>query len=105
MADAQTAQQVISDTEGVRECQFIGQHDGTAEFCVEQNSGEDIRLALTQALANNSIAIAYLRSANLTLEEIFIKLTNTDAAAVNVAEEAVVPENISEEAENNESNI
>ena len=105
MADAQTAQQVISDTEGVRECQFIGQHDGTAEFCVEQNSGEDIRLALTQALANNSIAIAYLRSANLTLEEMFIKLTNTDAAAVNVAEEAVVPENISEEAENNESNI
>ena len=50
-----------------------------AEFLIERAPQSDVSIKITEAFGKNGIAIAEFRSALLTLEEIFIKLTNNEA--------------------------
>ncbi|MBE7055667.1 MAG: ATP-binding cassette domain-containing protein [Ruminococcaceae bacterium] len=88
LASCNRTKSVIERVDGVIDVKRSGpSRDDVTEFIVEQAPGSDIRLALTKTLADENIAIASLRSATLTLEEIFIKLTSQDIAAPAETEE------------------
>ena len=86
MGNGQTAFEVLKSIPEVKECNVLKQDKEISEFIIEQMQGTDIRVSLTQELAKNDLAIASLRSASLTLEEIFIKLTNADSAGIDERE-------------------
>lgn len=61
--------------------------NGYPEYIIEQKDGADIRSELFSKLAKAEIPVAEFKSASLSLEEIFIKLTasdNTDETEENV---------------------
>ena len=114
----------VSDiSEEISELINESKEEKIASFTVEQIPGSDIRETLTKAFSEAGMAIAQLRSARLSLEEIFIKLTNTsvseeteavteeaieETVTEEVIEETVTEEVIEEtieEASENESNI
>lgn len=97
MGDAQKAMSVLNAIDGVINVCLTGEKEEATEFIIEQRAGEDIRPLLTKALAQANLSVAQLRPASLTLEEIFIKLTNE--AAVEITEEATddVAEEITDE--------
>ena len=86
IGDSQTAYNVLSSMPNVRRCDISKKEDNVTEFVVEQLSDADILASLTSEMAKNNLAIASLRSVNPTLEEVFIKLTNTDALPLNGGE-------------------
>ena len=98
MGNGEVAYNVIKSLPEAKQCDVVKMGKKISEFIVEQMPDTDIRTGLTSALAQNDISIAYLRSASLTLEEIFIKLTNTDAIE-DIAQES------SEEVTPDDSNI
>ena len=104
IGNGEVAYNVVRSIEGVKECSIVKQSKNISEFIVEQLPDNDIRQALTSALASNSLSIAYLRSASLTLEEIFIRLTNNDPTLIPETVETEENE-IREEAVENDSNI
>jgi ABC-2 type transport system ATP-binding protein len=55
--------------------------NGLASFTVQSEVGADIREALAQAVVNGGFGLMELRPAHLSLEEIFLQLTTTDAPA------------------------
>lgn len=79
IGNGEIAYNLLKELPQTRQCNVVRMGKTTSEFIVEQMPGTDIRTSLTAALAKNDIAIAHLRSASLTLEEIFIKLTNVEA--------------------------
>lgn len=107
IGNGEVAYNVVRSVEGVKECSIVKQSKNISEFIVEQLPETDIRQSLTSVLAENSLSIAYLRSASLTLEEIFIRLTNNDPTLNPEIEETEENEEneISEEVEENGSNI
>ena len=92
IGNSQVALDVLKGIECIREVETIGQYKGEAEFVIEQYPESNVREVLTEVLAKNGLAIASLRPASLTLEEIFIKLT----ASVAKEEIADADEEISE---------
>ena len=56
--------------------------NGHPEFIIEQKDGSDIRAELFEKLTKAQVGVAEFRSANLTLEEIFIKLTAGDVISL-----------------------
>lgn len=104
IGNGEVAYNVVRSVEGVKECSIVKQSKNISEFIVEQLPETDIRQSLTSVLAENSLSIAYLRSASLTLEEIFIRLTNNDPT-LNPEIEETEENEISEEVEENGSNI
>lgn len=105
IGDAQKAKDAIFAVSGVVDAQIVSESDNAAEFIVEQEEGNDIRAELTKKLAGADIAIAQLRGASLTLEEIFIKLTNSVAVEYeetdeeNFASEEIIEEENTEASE------
>jgi gliding motility-associated transport system ATP-binding protein len=59
--------------------------NGLATFTVQSEVGADIREALARAVVNGGFGLMELRPAHLSLEEIFLQLTTTDAPAEEVA--------------------
>jgi hypothetical protein len=55
-----------------------------ASFTVQSEVGADIREALAKAVVNGGFGLMELRPAHLSLEEIFLQLTTTDAPAEEV---------------------
>lgn len=78
IGNGQIAYEVLKSIPEVKQCKVSKQDKNISEFIIEQMPETDIRVSLTKALSENDLAIASLRSASLTLEEIFIKLTNAD---------------------------
>jgi hypothetical protein len=62
-----------------------GKVGGPATFTVQSEVGADIREALACAVVQNGFGLMELRPAHLSLEEIFLQLTTTDAPAVEAA--------------------
>lgn len=104
LGNAERALDTLSGLSEIKDCGVAKMGKHTSEFIIEQLPDTDIRPALTKALAQNDIAIAYLRSASLTLEEIFIKLTNSDSV-INTEIEDITENENSEEAQSDDSNI
>ena len=59
--------------------------NGLASFTVQSEVGADIRESLAKAIVNGGFGLMELRPAHLSLEEIFLQLTTTDAPADGVA--------------------
>jgi ABC-2 type transport system ATP-binding protein len=55
--------------------------NGMASFTVQSEVGADIREALARAVVSGGFGLMELRPAHLSLEEIFLQLTTTDAPA------------------------
>ena len=87
IGNGEEAYSIIKSLPETSQCSVVKMGKQISEFTVEQLPGTDIRASLSKELAKKDIAVAYLRSATLTLEEIFIKLTSTDAAMAEEDEE------------------
>ncbi len=61
--------------EGVEVCKQVNEHDGVIEYRIESAEGVDVRRELFHAMAEIDCPILELRSAELSLEDIFLKLT------------------------------
>ena len=77
----------------------IGENE--AEFLIERTPQSNISMKITEAFGKNGIGITEIKSALLTLEEIFIKLTNNEAYEETDEEET---KELQEETEN-DSNL
>lgn len=74
--------------EGVEVCRQVNENEGVIEYRIETEVGRDIRRELFNAMAENGTPILELRSAELSLEDIFLRLTIGEApAAINGGEE------------------
>ena len=74
-ADRMMAVQLIG-TELMME--FIG-HDGIAAIDVEAEAGRDVRAELAWAVVTRGFGLVGLQQLGMSLEEIFLHLTTTDA--------------------------
>lgn len=74
--------------EGVEVCRQVNENEGVIEYRIETEEGRDIRRELFNAMVENGTPILELRSAELSLEDIFLRLTIGEApAAINGGEE------------------
>ena len=87
MGNGEEAYNTIKSMPETVSCEVSRMEKNISEFIVEQASDTDIRMSLTSELAKNNLAIASLRSATLTLEEIFIKLTSTNPVTLEEKED------------------
>ena len=103
LGDGKKAHSVLGSLEGIKEYSIVKTEDAVTEFIITCSPDTDIRRSLTGALAENSLCIAYFKGAGLSLEEIFINLTNGSPSF----DEAPLPEEkeISQEETKNDSNI
>ena len=62
--------------------------NGRVEFAVQTAKGRDVRKELARAVVESGWGLLELRPVGLSLEEIFLKLTTTDSAEAEKAEEA-----------------
>ncbi len=76
LGNAQEAQYALNSVPEIVSVKPLKLGKGTGEFLIEQMPGFDLRVILTKRMADAGFAIAELRSGSLTLEEMFIKLTN-----------------------------
>lgn len=72
-ADGERVLQSIADIVGIEK--FGRDINGYPEYIIEQRDGADIRSELFTKLAKEEIPVAEFKSASLSLEEIFIRLT------------------------------
>ncbi len=82
IGNSQIAYEVLKSIPEVKQCDILKQDKNISEFIIKQMPDTDIRISLTKELSKNDLAIASLRSASLSLEEIFIKLTNAEIADI-----------------------
>ena len=67
---------------GVELCRQINERDGVYEFRIESEEGTDVRRELFRAMAAIDCPILELKNAEMSLEDIFLKLTMGDAAGI-----------------------
>ena len=68
--------QLIRDIDGTRYCECIGTKEpGTFDFMVESDRKTDIRQALFMRMAKNDTPIMMMKPMDITLEDIFLQLT------------------------------
>ena len=73
---------ILSSVPGVKEFRSIGSKEpGTVDFVLEPKAGHDIRAAVSERLAERNKTLLSLRSNEMTLEQIFLRLTDGAAAA------------------------
>ena len=80
LGNSETAYDVLNSIPGVKIYTATKNGKQGAEFVIERAEECDIFSPITQELAKNNLAITELKSASLTLEEIFIKVTGSDSA-------------------------
>lgn len=91
LGDEKKALDIISNTEDVAGVTSKGERaDGSNLFEVKFNEGSDARVAIFNKLAENKMPIMLLYSTELTLEEVFLQLTEEDTVAE--TEQETVPE-------------
>lgn len=79
--EVEKIQRLVLSIEGVELCKDINERDGVHEYRIESEEGVDIRRELFTKMAKADCPILELKSAELSLEDIFLKLTMGDAAA------------------------
>ena len=77
LGNAQDAQYALNAVPEIVKVKSLKLGKGSAQFLIEQLPGSDIRQSLTKTMAEKGFAIGELREGSLSLEELFIKLTNT----------------------------
>ncbi len=78
--DPEKIARLVLNIEGAELCKVVNERDGVYEFRIESEEGADIRRELFKAMAAADMPILELKSAELSLEDIFLKLTMGDAA-------------------------
>jgi ABC-2 type transport system ATP-binding protein len=69
---------LLSSIPAMKEVSTIGEREpGAYDFTVESKPGEDIRREMFKRLASRNFPILSLRSSEMTLEDIFLQLTDT----------------------------
>ena len=79
--EVEKIQRLVLSIEGVELCKDINERDGVHEYRIESEEGVDIRRELFTKMAKADCPILELKSAELSLEDIFLKLTMGDTAA------------------------
>lgn len=76
-ADEKKALKVIKEVQGVKYAEVQGvREEGTVDIIVEGDTGVDVRRAIFSALSRANYPILQMRSLGLTLEDIFLQVTN-----------------------------
>jgi ABC-2 type transport system ATP-binding protein len=73
--DVLTAVQALPGVAGAR---IVTQDAGRSSFHVDVEGGRDIRTALARTVVQNGWGLLALQSENMSLEDIFIKLTTAE---------------------------
>lgn len=76
--DTEKVTKAVKDIKGVRKCEKVNERDGVFEYRIESSEGTDIRRELFGSMAAEGWPILELRSAEMSLEDIFLKLTLGD---------------------------
>jgi ABC transporter. len=80
---ADRVKDILQSVYGVKEVQVSGTHgEDETSFVVEADKDIDVRRPIFNKLASYGFPILELRSMNMTLEEIFLQLTTTEAKEV-----------------------
>jgi ABC-2 type transport system ATP-binding protein len=66
---------LVLQIEGTELCKQINERDGVYEYRIESEEGVDIRRDLFNTMAKNELPILELKTAEMSLEDIFLKLT------------------------------
>ena len=75
----ETIQRALSGITGVRHVSSLGiKENGSFDFQIEAEEGKDVRRPLFNLLADRRWPILSLDSGEMTLEDIFLKLTSED---------------------------
>lgn len=82
--------------EGVRHVALLGEKKDAADYAIESEVGLDIRKVLFRTLAEKNMPMIGLKTFELTLEDIFMKLVSGDATALSAQ---LNRENLQEETE------
>lgn len=69
---------LVLGIEGAEVCRQINERDGVVEYRIESEEGVDIRRELFLTMAKNDLPILELKTAEMSLEDIFLKLTIGD---------------------------
>ena len=77
LGNAQEAQYALNSVQEIVKVKPLKLEKGSAQFLIEQLPGCDVRQILTKTMAEKGFAIGELRAGTLSLEELFIQLTNT----------------------------
>jgi ABC-2 type transport system ATP-binding protein len=80
MLDAANVQQKLESVAGVSRVAIKGQHDSSAVFETESGQGKLVRGDLARAVIEAGWDLNELRPAAMSLEEIFLQLTASEAA-------------------------
>ena len=72
--------QAVNTVPGVLAVHVRAAHDGAVVLDVEQESGRDVRADIAAAVVGRGHALLGLQQVGMSLEEIFLHLTTTDAA-------------------------
>ena len=76
--DTEKVTKAVKAIKGVRKCEKVNERDGVFEYRIESSEGTDIRRELFGSMAAEGWPILELRSAEMSLEDIFLKLTLGD---------------------------
>ncbi|MBO5415852.1 MAG: ABC transporter ATP-binding protein [Clostridia bacterium] len=68
----------LEQVRGLTDCTVTGSKDGVVSLKLEHKSGVDIRDAVFSALADAGCPILSMENSSLTLEDIYLKLTDTE---------------------------
>ena len=77
-----TVTKAVLAIKGVEVCKQVNEHDGVIEYRIESKEGVDVRRELFAACAKLNCPILELKSAELSLEDIFLKLTIGDTSVI-----------------------
>ena len=76
-AAEKSVSRIIREISGVKYVEALGTKEkGSTDFIIETDSGVDIRRALNNQLAKSGYPILMLRPVDVTLEDIFLKVTD-----------------------------
>ncbi len=76
---ADRVSEAVRSIDGVKECKSINERENAVEYRIEAAEGRDIRRELFELMAKKHYPILELKNAELSLEDIFLKLTMGEA--------------------------
>lgn len=95
--DKSTIERVISSVEGVNYIESLGQkEENSYDYIVESKIDIDIRSSLVSILAENNLSVLMIKSMDLSLEDIFLQITEGNMVLV----DENIDENITEPDDN-----
>ena len=78
LGDWETIAAAVGKVEGIQSVELEGEREGEVSFTARSTSGEDLRAAVSRALAEAGCAVLSLTAESRSLEDIFLELTEPD---------------------------